>query len=164
MRVAITGHRPNKLDNDYDLKSPLILKIKEQIQDKLRDITWGFEKPLTLITGMALGIDTLFALIAIEYKLPFIAAVPCKAQWAKWIKKSRELYHRILSDDLCAIHMVTDDYYTNDCMQKRNEWMVDNSDVLIAVWDKSAGGTANCVKYAKKKDKIIYYINPDDFR
>jgi len=27
MKIAITGHRPNKLGNDYDLTSPLIEKI-----------------------------------------------------------------------------------------------------------------------------------------
>lgn len=27
MKVAITGHRPNKLGNDYDLTSPLIDQI-----------------------------------------------------------------------------------------------------------------------------------------
>lgn len=28
MKIAITGHRPNKLNNDYDLTSPLIRRIK----------------------------------------------------------------------------------------------------------------------------------------
>ncbi|PAD70641.1 hypothetical protein CHH83_02225 [Bacillus sp. 7586-K] len=45
-------------------------------------------------------------------------------------------------------------------MQKRNEWMVDNSDYVIAVWDGTKGGTGNCVKYAQKQNKYITTIKP----
>lgn len=45
-------------------------------------------------------------------------------------------------------------------MQKRNEYMVDNSDIVIAVWDGTKGGTYNCVKYAQKLEKKIIQINP----
>ena len=45
-------------------------------------------------------------------------------------------------------------------MQKRNEYMVDKCDILLAVWDGSAGGTNNCVKYARKLDKEIIIIDP----
>lgn len=38
--------------------------------------------------------------------------------------------------------------------------MVDNSDFVIAVWDGTKGGTANCVRYAKKLNKELVAINP----
>lgn len=47
-------------------------------------------------------------------------------------------------------------------LQIRNEYMVDNADVVIAVWDGSKGGTCNCVNYAKKIGKNIIQINPKD--
>jgi uncharacterized phage-like protein YoqJ len=40
-------------------------------------------------------------------------------------------------------------------LQKRNEWMVDHCDLLIAVWDGSEGGTANCVRYARHHERQI---------
>jgi nucleoside 2-deoxyribosyltransferase len=46
------------------------------------------------------------------------------------------------------------------CMQDRNIWMVDHCDALIAVWDGTSGGTANCVGYAKRVGKPIVYIDP----
>ncbi len=40
--------------------------------------------------------------------------------------------------------------------------MVNNCDMLIAVWDGSDGGTANCVKYAQSKGVDIRIINPKE--
>lgn len=161
MKIAITGHRPNKLGNDYDLTSPLIQNIKRKIITILDERDHEY---LTLITGMALGIDTLFAQIAIESNLPFIAAIPCKNQEKKWPEKSQKIFRDIVLNDLCTFHLVTKEEYSPFCMQKRNEWMVNNCDLLIAVWDGSSGGTANCVNYAVSKVKPIIYINPKDFK
>jgi uncharacterized phage-like protein YoqJ len=47
-------------------------------------------------------------------------------------------------------------------MQDRNIWMVDHCDALIAVWDGTSGGTANCVRYAQKVGKPIVFIDPYD--
>ena len=53
-------------------------------------------------------------------------------------------------------------HYTSDCMQKRNKYMVNNSDYIITVWDGKPSGTGNTVKYAKQKNKKILIINPSD--
>ncbi len=45
-------------------------------------------------------------------------------------------------------------------MQVRNKAMVDNSDLVIAVYDGSGGGTGNCVAYAQKQGKSIITIDP----
>lgn len=157
MRIAITGHRPNKLGNDYDLTSPLVKDIKNKIQHIITQSNQSGSN-LELITGMALGIDTLFSLLAIENKIPFIAAIPCKDQEKMWVQKSKDLYQSILKNKLCSIQMVSFKEYDLECMNKRNEWMVDNCDLLIAVWDGTSGGTKNCINYAVKKKKQIIYI------
>lgn len=162
MKVAITGHRPNKLGNDYDLTSPLLQRIRSEIINIInnypepRDII--ITNP-TFISGMALGIDTLFAEIALVLKYPLICAIPCLGQPSMWPPKSKQRYLNILNS-ANEIHYITQEPYTHSCMQLRNEWMVDICDVLIAVWDKSSGGTANCVRYAMSIDKLIIYINP----
>lgn len=162
--IAITGHRPNKLDNDYDLKSDLIMAIKAEILTILKELKLANNLKQTLVTGMAIGIDTLFAQIAIENNLNFIAAIPCLGQSAKWPTKSVARYINILGSTLCTIQHVTGKPYTKTCMQERNRWMVDKCNVLIAVWDGSPGGTANCVKYANSVDKYIIYIDPNAIR
>jgi len=164
MKIAITGHRPNKLGNDYDLTSPLIQKIKSRIITVIGNVVAmdaSNPKP-RLITGMALGIDTLFAKIAIELNIPFIAAIPCLRHDSKWIDKSRYEYGQILMNKLCTVHLVSNCEYNSSVMQKRNKWMVDNCDHLIAVWDGTSGGTANCVRYAESVKKNIFRIDPNN--
>lgn len=180
MRIAVTGHRPNKLDNDYDLKGLLVEHIRYKIVEILnKEIPEG-DMSARLITGMALGIDTLFAQIAVDMKIPFIAAVPFKGQDRMWIDKSKIKYDYLLRQ---AQYIVVTDMnpikpleynefialpetpFTAKKMQDRNEWMVDQCDVLIAVWDGSSGGTKNCVDYAYHayhNTKQIYVINPRD--
>ena len=52
-------------------------------------------------------------------------------------------------------------HYTHGCMQKRNMYMVDSADRVIAVWDGSGSGTGNTVKYALSSGKPVYRIDPD---
>lgn len=173
MKIAITGHRPNKLGNDYDLSSILMQRINMAILSTLineceLDLSGEGEEVkfpnLTLITGMALGIDTLFANIAIANKIPFIAAIPFHGQQLVWPQKSIQIYADIIANPLCTVKVISPGGYSAKKMQIRNEWMVDNCDLLIAVWDESPGGTANCVKYAKSKNKKIIYINPNNYK
>lgn len=56
--------------------------------------------------------------------------------------------------------LVSDEEYKPYLMQKRNEYIVDHSDKVIAVWDGSKSGTKNCIDYAKKVGKDIIYIQP----
>jgi uncharacterized phage-like protein YoqJ len=155
MILSVTGHRPDKLGFEYDMKGPISKKIYLEL-DRLVDQL----KPTKMITGMALGVDMLFANVAINRKIPFIAAIPCLNQESKWPEQSKRLYSRIINDPLCTVHYVTNEEYTSSCMQIRNKWMVDNSDLLVAVWDGTKGGTSNCINYAKKNDKSIRRIDP----
>lgn len=157
MKIAITGHRPQKLNREYNGTGPMSTWVKKKVNDTL-DI-YG---PTMLISGMALGVDMLFAEIAIERNVPLLAAIPCKGQEKIWPKKSQDRYNKILSYENCEKVYVNENY-SGWAMQKRNEYMIDRCDILLAVWDKIAsGGTYNCVKYAKSKNKQIHYINPLD--
>lgn len=155
MRIAITGHRPNKLGNDYNLTGPLIRSIRVELQ-----IIIDKYKPTHIISGMALGIDTLWAQMALENNIPLIAAVPCLDQEKQWTPSSQWIYRAIINDPLTSIKWVSKGGYTYDCMHNRNIWMVDNCDLLVAVWDGTTGGTYNCIKYAESIDCEIIRINP----
>lgn len=154
MKIAITGHRPNKLWNDYDLISPGMNKIKDELQHIINVC-----KPDALISGMALGIDTLWAKLAVENNIILHAYIPFKGQESVWTNKSKDLYYSLLEYAKIKIYC-SDPGFAAYKMQIRNEQMVNDCDLLIAVWDGTSGGTANCVKYAEfvKNERII--INP----
>jgi uncharacterized phage-like protein YoqJ len=163
MKIAVTGHRPNKLGNEYNLQGIYSDYIRKELSIVLEQFKIASSGNITGITGMALGVDQIFAQVCISLKIPFIAAVPCFDQDSMWPARSIALYHSLLSQAKEKVY-VTEGYYNKDCMQKRNEWMVDHCDVLIAVWDGTHGGTKNCFDYAVRTNKIISRINPKDAR
>lgn len=157
MIVAFTGHRPDKLPNKetgYKLPNPTYIKVCRQIESVLKELN-----PEKVISGMALGVDQWAAFISYKLKIPFLAAVPFINQESKWPTSSQETYTKLIKL-ASEVVIVSEGEYSAHKMQVRNEWMVDRCDQLIAVWDGSAGGTGNCVNYAKSKNKQIIYINP----
>lgn len=150
--IAFTGHRPNKLGGYA--KNPISEWVKGQIVKKLLEL-----KPSKVISGMALGVDTWAAEAAIQLGIPFEAAIPFEGQESKWTPESIAYFNYLKSKASEVIIVCEGDYHPRK-MQLRNQYMVNNCDLLIAVWDGSSGGTANCVNYAKSKNKKIIYINP----
>jgi len=103
---------------------------------------------------MALGWDQALAYASVELKVPFIAAVPCDGQERMWPPKSQALYKKLL-EKAEKIEVVCPGPYEAWKMQKRNCWMVDNAEIIFALWDGSKGGTGNCIEYAEKQKKRI---------
>ena len=158
MKICVTGHRPNKLYG-YNLSDKRWIDLKEKFKQLLIENNCD-----EAITGMALGVDTVFALAVLElkqecYNIKLHCAIPCKNHSCKWIKESVDLYNNILSK-ADIVKLVSDEEYKPWLMQKRNEYMVDLADKVIAVWDGSKGGTGNCVHYANKVGKELIRIIP----
>ena len=153
MIVAFTGHRPNKLGG-YKTPNPTYNWVTFRLDEELRLL-----KPDYAISGMALGVDQWAAQVCVDLKIPFLAAVPFAGQESMWPLQSQRHYHNLLKKAFQTV-VVSQGGYAAVKMQKRNEYMVDQCGVLIAVWDGSPGGTGNCVKYAQKRFKRIVRIQP----
>lgn len=159
MKICVTGHRPNKIYG-YDIHNKQWTELKKKFKKLL--VKHNCDEA---ITGMALGVDTVFALAVLELKeegngnIKLHCAIPCINHSGKWNKESVVLYNYILSK-ADTVKLISDEEYKPWLMQKRNEYMVDLADKVIAVWDGSKGGTYNCVSYAEKRDKEIIRIFP----
>ena len=111
------------------------------------------------------GVDMLAAEVVLEVResnpqLTLECVLPCADQSIRWTKRERDRYEKILSR--CDKIVTLQEAYTSDCMQKRNRYMVANSDILIAVWDKRInGGTAKTVEYARSIYKPVLIIDPN---
>lgn len=141
-----TGHRPDKLGGYGDDVGNRLVKLAYQ---------WLLERrPERVVSGMALGWDQALAWASIDAGIPFTAAVPFEGMERKWPSLSRENFASLLklAD---KIEIVCDGGYAPWKMQERNKWMVDNSDSVLALWNGTDGGTANCVRYAEKVGKPI---------
>lgn len=155
MIISGTGHRPNKLNNEWNLKGPVSEALFNILDEYLRR-----RAPVKIISGLALGFDQIWAISAIRVGIPIIAAIPCIGQDKIWPHKLRHLYNRILQSDLVTPHYVSHP----NCMQERNKWMVDNCDCVIACWYGTSGGTANCIKYARSQGVLLECIDPKNLK
>ncbi|HLD89879.1 MAG TPA: SLOG family protein [Patescibacteria group bacterium] len=119
----------------------------------------------TFIAGGAIGVDTVaaqavLALKVVHPEVKLIIARPFPSQASKWSRSTQELAAAI--NKHAEIVDVSPDPYSPHKMQIRNQWMIDNSQCVLAVQqpDKPAGGTANAVQYAKIKQKLIGILDP----
>jgi uncharacterized phage-like protein YoqJ len=146
MIVAGTGHRPDKLGGYSDTVFDQLTLVAE---------AWLIiNKTEKVISGMALGWDQALAQAAINQEVPFIAAIPFEGQERLWPKNSIAKYEELLAK-ACERVIVSPGPYAVYKMYRRNVWMVDHADHILALWDGSGGGTANCIAYALKQNKQI---------
>ena len=54
--------------------------------------------------------------------------------------------------------------YTKDCYLKRDRYMVDHADLVIAVWNGIRSGTGYTVEYAQQQGIPVIVIDPDTAR
>ena len=153
---CVTGNRPQKFPWKYGKgrkHKKYLAAIARQIDDLLG---CGY---LHFISGGALGVDQDFAeavLCAKQIYEPITLeiAVPCSAQAMRWSKAEQLRYLSILkrADKITILS----EHYTPTCMKKRNEYMVDKADLVLAYWNgEESGGTWNTINYAKQKQKLL---------
>lgn len=154
MRVAISGHRPEKIPDFKVVEDALLHAYKEL-------------RATHVIQGMAAGVDLVSAKVAHHANIPFTCARPWSTHKGRMGGSSgyNESWERDYDFALRLADKVVDvdpaDHYPGPWVyQKRNEWMVDHAEAVIAVWNGTSGGTANCVNYALAKTKPIWRIDP----
>lgn len=154
--IAFTGHRPNKLGGYFNKIEHA--RIRGILMKEIQSASFN-TKELVLISGGAIGFDTLVieAFERLEDTHPnikLIIAEPFPNHFAKWPKEVQAEYLR-LKDFASEVVVVSTGPYHPAKMQIRNQFMVDKCDELWGYWDGSAGGTANCINYAKKISKPV---------
>lgn len=144
-RCCFTGHRPEKLNMP---ETEVIAWLRAEISKAIDD---GF---VTFISGMARGVDIWAAEIVLQLRdegLPIhlICASPYEGFERSWGEDWKQRYN----DVMCRANIVkyVCQGYSRSCFQIRNEWMVDHSALVLAVFNGEAGGTRNTIKYAQQK-------------
>ena len=143
--VCVTGHRPAKLPWKYKKEGP---DYDEYIE--------------SLACCVAEYIDDGYDHLKNEYGLNISleCAIPCPNQTMKWPPSEIARYNNILekADKITLVN----DHYFRACMLVRNDYMVDHSDLVLAIWNgEQTGGTWHTIQYAKVKGKQVDIIKVD---
>lgn len=159
--ACFTGHRKiaGTFEGPYHdkLKARLVTLLAELYGQGYRDF----------ISGGALGGDQDAAEAVISLKqlgylsgIRLIIAQPFPSQASRWKGNSLLRYNHILSQ-ADKVVPVSPDPFTIRKLFVRNEWMVQHSHLVIAIWDgRLSGGTYACINYARKLNRRVITINP----
>lgn len=110
-----------------------------------------------IVSGMALGWDQAVALAAIDLHTPFVAVIPFYGMDSRWQPDMRAEFDWIR--ERAKSEVVVELEFSMGAYQKRNEFMVDYADGVIALWDgRKHGGTFNCLRYAHEKGRRVHHL------
>ncbi len=148
-RCCFTGHRPDRMDFGEKEIKPLLKKAIDEA------IICGY---VTFITGMAMGTDIWAAEIVYDRKkknrnLHLVCALPYPGFESRRSLSEKMRFNKILKN--ADIIKQINDHYFHGCYQVRNQWMVDHSNLVIAVFTGMKGGTRNTIDYSKRKGVSI---------
>lgn len=160
-KICFSGYRPYKLPFKISPADSGYLKFCIRAENLIQQqIELGNKY---FISGMAQGADLILAQIALKLKQKYAdvfleCALPFPCQSQKWSNNYKSCYDNILQ--YCdKITTVCGKYSPHSFMQ-RNMYMVESSDIVIAVYDGKKGGTRFTCNYAQKKGREIIILNP----
>lgn len=159
---SFTGHRPEKMIGRNANPG-----AEEKIKDALREniVTLAERGVRSFYTGMARGTDMWAAEIVLKLRekysdIRLTAVVPFTEQADEWPETEKNKYHEILES--CSETVVIGEYGQKDVFKKRNQYLVDHSDYVIAVYNPRLirSGTGQTVRMAEKAKREIIQIDP----
>lgn len=150
MVLSGTGHRPADLltIGRGIYRDPALLERLDERLIALAVAALRRYQPERVISGMALGWDMALADAAVRENIPLVAAIPFEGQEGRWRDEQQARFCRLRAA-AAEVVIVSEGSFSAAKMQRRNEWMVDHSSLVLALWSGKTGGTGNCVRYAQ---------------
>lgn len=144
---CFTGHRVLSPDRREDLTAAVDRAIRDLYHAEYR----------YFMTGGALGFDTLAAVEVLraarfDQNVKLILTLPCRDQTLRWEKLPEYVEHlrqykQILGMADYVVYL--NDFYTDECMRERNQYMIDHSSVCVAYYNGSVkSGTGQTYRMA----------------
>ena len=158
IRIALTGHRPERLNFSSDVENKDWYKINLWLQDMLYSYSKSNDQ-LDIYCGMASGSDILFGALAISHKILFDNKYNIKARCILPCKdyNSSDKQYDFIKEYADEWIELSDKFYKG-CDNIRDQYMVDHCDILLAIWDRNkSGGVWSTIRKAQKTGKEIIY-------
>jgi uncharacterized phage-like protein YoqJ len=165
---CFTGHRPKGLPWGENESAQQCLGVKAILAVELEQ-AWqeGFRQ---FWCGMAMGADLMFAEAvlacqSVHPEVELFAAIPCPTQTRGWPREQKERYERILNWIGPEHQVLVEPVWSRRCMLHRDEYMVERSSRIIAVYNgRSSGGTRYTLEYAMSRGLESIIIDPITMR
>ena len=158
---AFTGYRPSKMPWGYDETDARCVEFRFRLREALEYlIGQGYTD---FMSGGALGFDQMAAriVLSLREKYPWVRLVmviPFDGQADKWSREQRGRWLEIIEASDRVIRISHE--YDKGVFFKRNHYLVENADLLLAAFDGQPGGTAGTVAYAKRHGVRVVRIAP----
>ena len=164
---AITGHRPTRFKFKYNENYAGCKRLKKRLHDQF--ILLYEQGARRFLVGGALGVDMWSGEILLKLKeqpeyrdIELVIALPHPGHDERWDERSKKRMAFLRQHCAECVTIGTDtgpeSYY------KRNRYLVDHADCLIAVYDNNTSvqdGTGKTVRYAEEQGKPVVMIHPD---
>ncbi|NJM06281.1 hypothetical protein HC891_08910 [Candidatus Gracilibacteria bacterium] len=154
--IAVTGHC--QLSNLATRR--FVERALSTLLDQLQRLDLG---DIVALSGLAAGVDTIFAEVVLAQGIPLESCLACadiaanfapgpeRERFLMLVERSRRVYH------LPYIAR------SNTAYMALGHWLVDTSDLLIAVWNgqpaAALGGTGDVVVYARQRERPVIHIH-----
>lgn len=159
--VAFSGYRASKMADglqDAELKA----KMQEQLCETInRLLDKGYD---TFLTGMADGFDLMAGEMVLRVKTQrpdtkLVAVMPFAGQSKKYSSSDAQIFDNVLSQ--ADLTFILADHFSRYAFLVRNDFLVDNSSVLVCYFTGLAGGTKYTYDRAVKRGLEIINIAPN---
>lgn len=173
MKIGITGHcNIEKCHNENDSNTFIYNKIAyEKTFNEIETEVLNYIKEkeiqdVTFISGLARGVDEIFALIAIKHNFKLILCIPKEIEWYKNktvndLKIQALEFEKIVNYKKVIKIVESNDNYGKGnygYFLKRNEDIVTESDVIFSYKKYESTGTNDCIQRAIKQNKFLKNI------
>lgn len=165
---AVTGHRPTRFKFKYKEDYTLCKKIKKAMREQFMRL-YDEDGVRRVYVGGSLGVDLWAGEIVLRLKempgyeeIELAVVLPFPAHEQKWDERSQKRLEFLIRHSVeCLIIGERD---CRDSYVKRNCYMVDQAEYLLAIYDNDRGRHADpiqAVKYAENLGRKIILIHPD---
>ena len=162
---CFAGPRHQSLPFGFDEENADCLRLKQLLKEQAVYLIEALGVT-HFISGVDLGIGQYAAEIVLALKrdypeITLECAIPCENQAVKWTIAQRDRYFSIVKR--CDKETLLQRQHTENCMKKRREYMVNQSNYVLAVWNGRQDATCNIVSIARTMGKPMIIIDPNTF-
>lgn len=164
---AVTGHRPTRFKFKYNENYAGCKRLKKRLHDQF--VLLYEQGVRRFLVGGALGVDMWSGEILLELKkqpkysdIELVIVLPHPNHDARWDERSKKRMAFLRAH--CAECITVGTGLGPESYYKRNCYLVDHADCLVAVYDggrNMRSGTGQTVRYAEDQEKPVIMIHPN---